>query len=315
MLKLVGKRLIDLLPVLLIVSFGIFMLMALVPGDAAIRLAGGPEASPERIEELREQMHLNDPLPTQYVRWVGAAATGDLGTSVVTRRPVLDELTQRLPATLSLAAGAAVVALVVGGTLGVLSGFRPGSRFDQGSRVVASLGVAMPSFWLGPLLVIFLAVQRNWLPPSGYVPFTESPSQWLHHIMLPSLTLGLVLAAFLARQLRAALIDVLDSNYVRTLWAKGATRRSVLLKHGLRNAAAPAITIFGMQLATLLGGTVIVEQVFAVPGLGDYLLRSIMANDIPVIQGAAILFVLTQLSMNLLVDLAYALLNPKVRLS
>lgn len=310
--RVVGRRLVEAIPVLALVSVGMFLLMQLVPGDPATTLAGGPEASPERITELRDQLGLDDPLVVQYSRWAGGAIRGDFGTSISSRASVTTEIADRLPATLSLAFGASLVALVVGIGLGLTCGFRAGTKLDSAGRVVASAGVAIPSFWLGPLLVIVFAVQRDWLPASGYVSFTESPLEWVRTLVLPSVTLGLVLAAFLARQLRGALVEVLESNYVRTLWASGAGWWTVSI-HALRNAAIPAVTIFGMQVAALIGGTVIVEQIFSIPGLGSYMLRAVQANDLPVIQGAAMFFVVVQVTVSLLVDVAYGVLNPKVR--
>jgi peptide/nickel transport system permease protein len=315
MFKTIINRIASAAPVLFIVSLGVFLLMQLVPGDPAVTLAGGAEATPERIEEVRDELNLDAPVIQQYGNWLVDAVRGDFGESLVTGKSVRSELAFRLPTTFGLALAAGFVALLVGGTLGLLSGLNPGKNIDRFGRLVASIGVSIPSFWLGPLLVIVFAVQRRWLPPSGFVAFRESPMEWLRHIALPAVTLGMYLAAAMGRQLRAALIDVLDSNYVRTLWAKGATQRLVLVKHALRNAAIPAITVFGLQFANLIGGTVIVEQIFGIPGLGDYLLRSILASDIPVIQGATMLFVVTQVVISLLVDVSYGALNPKVRVA
>jgi len=315
MFKTIINRIASAAPVLFIVSLGVFLLMQLVPGDPAVTLAGGAEATPERIEEVRDELNLDAPVIQQYGNWLVDAVRGDFGESLVTGKSVRSELAFRLPTTFGLALAAGFVALLVGGTLGLLSGLNPGKNIDRFGRLVASIGVSIPSFWLGPLLVIVFAVQRRWLPPSGFVAFSESPMEWLRHIALPAVTLGMYLAAAMGRQLRAALIDVLDSNYVRTLWAKGATQRLVLVKHALRNAAIPAITVFGLQFANLIGGTVIVEQIFGIPGLGDYLLRSILASDIPVIQGATMLFVVTQVVISLLVDVSYGALNPKVRVA
>jgi peptide/nickel transport system permease protein len=239
----------------------------------------------------------------------------DLGRSLVTGVPVRHEITSRLPVTLSLVAAATVVALVIGVPLGILAGSRPGSVVDSGSRLVSSLAVAIPSFWLAVLLVSLFAVHWHLLPPTGFVRFTTSPGQWARDITLPAVALGMLLAASLARQLRAGLIDVLDANYIRTAWAKGCSSRGVITRHALRNAALPAVTVLGVQIGYLLGGAVIIEQIFSIPGLGSYMLTGITNRDLPVVQGVALVFVVFQMCMSLGVDLTYGVLNPKVRVA
>jgi len=300
---------------LLVVSFGIFVLLALVPGDPAVTLAGGLNATPQSIARVRAQLHLNDPLLVQYWHWLTQVLHGNLGTSLSTSQPVAHQIATRLPVTLDLVIASAIVALLVGIPLGIISGVRPGGSLDTGARTFSTLGLAVPSFWLAVILVSVFAVHWRIFPPTGYINLSASFTGWLKDIILPAVTLGLLLAASLARQLRAALIDALDTPYVRTAWAKGGTRRRVLLRHGLKNASMPVITVLGIQIGYLLGGDVIVEQIFSIPGLGSYMLNGIADHDLPVVQGVTLVFVLVQLTMSLLVDVSYGYLNPKVRVA
>lgn len=315
MVRLVVRRLLMIIPTLLIVTFGVFLLVKLVPTDPAVAAAGGQSATPETIEAAREEFHLNDPLLSQYWRWLSNAATGDLGDSYLDRTSVTDELEQRVPVTLGLVLAATVFALIVGVPLGILSGLRPNGIVDQASRVLATAAIAVPSFVLALVLVIVFAVELGWLPPNQYVPFSESPTEWLRYITLPAIALGLAIAAAIMRQLRAALVDELDTNHIRTAWAIGGAPPRVVGRHGLKNAASPAITILGLQIAGLVGGTVLVEQIFAIPGLGNYLLASITQADIPAIQGCVLILAVMQILMSLVVDITYAFLNPKVRVT
>ena len=271
--SLIARRLLALIPILLLVSFATFMLVALIPGDAAVTIAGGNNATPQHIEEVRHKLHLDDPILEQYGRWLGNAAHLDFGESLFNEREsVGDELAARLPVTLSVVLAAMVVGLLIGIPVGIVSGLRPRGVADQVGRVGASLGLAIPSFWLGVELVVVFAIDRDWFPASGYVPFGDDPSEWLHHLVLPAVALGVWSAASLARQLRSELIDVLDASYVRTAWAKGGRARLVVGKHALKNAAIPAVTVIGLQIGFLLGGSLVIEQIFAIPGLGSYLL-------------------------------------------
>jgi peptide/nickel transport system permease protein len=313
--RLVLRRLLSILPVVLIVSFAIFFLLALVPGDPAVTLAGGVSATPAEIARVRAQLHLNDPLIVQYWHWLTAALRGNLGTSLSSGQSVSQQIGARFPVTFGLVVASGIVALLVGIPVGIMSGVRPGGSLDSGARTFSTLGLAVPSFWLAIILVSIFAVHWKIFPPTGYTAITASFTGWLRDITLPAVTLGLLVGATLARQLRASLIDVLDTPYVRTAWAKGGTRRSVLLRHALKNASMPVVTIFGIQIGYLLGGAVIVEQIFAMPGLGPYMLSGITDHDLPVVQGVAIIFVLFQMTMSLLVDVSYGYLNPKVRVA
>ena len=313
MLSLVGRRLLTYIPILLIVSFAVFMLTSLIPGDAAITLAGGPNATPEAIAAVREKLRLDDPILVQYWYWLSDAIRLDFGESQFSGVPVIESIWNRFPVSLSLVLAAVIVALLIGLPLGIFAGVRPGGVVDRINRWTSSLGVGMPNFWLATLLILLFAVTLRWLPPSGFTSFAESPAKWAESIVLPAFAMGFFLAAELSRQLRAGLIGQLNANYVRTLWAKGATSRRVVGRHALRNAASPAITVLGVQVGTLLGGTVIMEQIFSIPGLGSYLLDGITGQDLPIIQGVTMMFVVFQMTMSLIVDVSYGLLNPKVR--
>ena len=313
--KSILRRLLSVIPVLLIVSFAVFLLLALVPGDPAVTLAGGLSATPAEIARVRAQLHLNDPLLVQYGRWLGSALHGNLGTSLSTGQSVSHQIAVRFPITFGLVVASAIVSLIVGIPLGIVSGIRPRGAIDSGARAFSTLGLAVPSFWLAIILVSIFAVHWKIFPPTGYTAITTSFTGWLKDIFLPAVTLGLLVGATLARQLRASLIDVLDTPYVRTAWAKGGTRRAVLLRHGLKNASMPVVTVFGLQIGYLLGGAVIVEQIFSIPGLGTYMLGGITDHDLPVVQGVAIVFVLFQMAMSLLADISYGYLNPKVRVA
>ena len=315
MASLVLRRLLALIPLLFLVSTGVFSLTLLLPGDPAITLAGGEGASLADIEAVREALGLNDPFPVRYGRWVAGVLRGDFGISLDSGKPVSDEIRARFPVTFGIAIMAVLVALSIGVPAGILGGVRPGSLADRLGVLAASIGIAVPSFWLAMILIAFLAVELGWLPAIGYRGFGQSPIDWLRHVVMPALALGTAASAAMARQLRAALVDVLGTNYVRTAWAKGAGSGRVLAKHALKNAALPAITILGLQFSSLLGGTVIIEQIFGIPGLGSYSLRAIIANDLPVIQAVTIVFVLVHVLFNLLVDLAYGLLDPRIRLT
>jgi peptide/nickel transport system permease protein len=314
-LNLVLRRLLSIIPILLVVSLGVFLLLALVPGDPAVTLAGGVSATPAEIAKVRAQLHLNDPLIVQYWHWLWTALHGNLGTSIQTGQSVTQQIAARFPVTFGLVVVSAIISLVIGIPLGIVAGVRPGGTVDSAARTFSTLGLSIPSFWLAILLVAVFAVHWRLLPPTGYTAITASLIGWLKDITLPALTLGLLVGATLARQLRASLIDVLDTPYIRAVWSQGGTRRSVLLRHGLKNASMPVVTVFGLAIGYLLGGAVIVEQIFSFPGLGTYMLTGIIDHDLPVVQGVAMVFVLFQMAMSLLADISYGYLNPKVRVA
>lgn len=314
MLTFLVRRVLSAVPVLVVVSLAVFLLIALVPGDPAVTMAG-PEATPGQVAEIRARFHFDDPLLVQYGRWLWDAVQLDFGHSLYANETVTSQIVERLPVTLGLAAAAAICGLLIAVSLGLAAGIWPNSWIDNVARGIATLGVAIPNFVLAIVLVLVFAVNLGWLPTSGYVEFWSSPGEWLRLMLLPAITLGLHMAAILVRQIRAALMDVLDSNYVRSAWARGASPRLVVVKHGLKNAAIPAVTVLGVQIGYLLGGTVVIEQIFSIPGLGTYLLTAILRSDIPVIQAVTLVFVLAALLMSLLVDISYGFLNPKIKVS
>ena len=315
MIRVIVNRLLVTIPVLLVVSFAVFMLISLVPGDPAVTLAGGQNATPEAIAEVRARLRLDDPLVVQYWRWLTNLVQFDMGRSLQSGESIADGIVQRVPVTLGLTIASTVVAVLIGIPLGILSGLFPDRLIDGGVRTVASVALAVPNFWVAVLLVSLFGVQLGWFPPTGYVPISESFTGWLESIIMPAVALGLALAASIARQLRRSLIEVMDSNYIRTAWAKGAGTGRVVLGHALKNAAIPAITVIGVQIGYLLGGAVIIERIFSLPGLGSYMIQAITSKDLPIVQGVILVFVLFQVGMSLLVDISYGFLNPKVRVA
>jgi peptide/nickel transport system permease protein len=312
---LVIRRLVAVVPMLLIVSFVIFGLTELIPGDAATTLAGGTDARPEAIERIRSELHLDDPFLARYGDWLSDAVRLDLGNSLYTGDTIRSDIADTLPVTLGLAALVFVLALVVSLLVGVAGGLRPGSLLDRALLFASSASIAMPAFWVAMLLVVAFAVELRWVPPFGYLAFGESPTGWLERMILPAAALALAPAAVLARQLRGGLADTMQSSYIRTAWAKGGSTRQVVVGHALKNSAGPAVTVLGLQVGAILGGTVLVERIFSIPGMGTYLLSAVSTQDIPAVQGVAVLFVLIQVAVSLAVDITYGSLNPKVRVS
>jgi peptide/nickel transport system permease protein len=316
MLPLIGRRLLFLIPTILLVTFGVFSLIALVPGDAAVQLAGGDAATPERIAQVRDQLGLDDPFLVQYGRWLGDAARLDFGESLLTGQSVAGEVRNRLPVTLSIAIGSVVVGIVVGIPVGIIAGAREGGIVDRALLTITSLGLSVPNFVLAILLVNYFAVQLGWFDAVGFTRLTSDDGLqlggWLRSLALPSIALGVSTAARLARQVRAGVIDTMHAPYVRTAWAKGCRPLTVVGKHVFKNAAIPTVTVAGLLIGGMIGGTVIVEAIFSIPGIGNYMVQAILSRDLPVIQGVAIVFVLTFAIINLLVDIIYGWLNPKV---
>jgi peptide/nickel transport system permease protein len=312
--KFLLRRLLTVIPVLFLVSIVVFSLLYITPGDAATSLAGGEDATPERIEAVRQQLGLDDPLLEQYGRWIGNVLQGDLGHSLFSDRPITEDLKSRFPVTLSLAMSGLFVALIIGVPAGIIAGMRPRSAFDRAITTITSAAVAIPSFVLALFLVVLFAVKLQWLPAIGYENLRDSPVEWAKRLIMPSIALGVALAASIARQLRGALADVMGTDHIRTAWAKGLSPRSVVGKHAFKNAAVPVITVVGLQVAYLLGGTVVIEQVFSLPGIGTWMYTGITRRDLPIVQGGVIILALIVLAINVLVDVAYAIANPKVRL-
>ncbi|NLA09483.1 MAG: ABC transporter permease [Microbacteriaceae bacterium] len=286
----------------------------MIPGDAAI-VAAGENASQERIEQVREQMGLNRPAIVQYFVWMGELLTGNLGTSLISGHTNAEMIATALPVTVSLALLALTWSLIAGVLIGTFAGLNRDSWIDRTLTALTTFGLAVPTFWIGLILVVTFALQLRMFPATGFTPITEGVGPWLSHLVLPALALGTTTAAEIARQTRAGMIDVLEQDYIRTATAKGLPRWIVVGKHTTKNAAIPVVTVFGLQAAALIGGSVIIEQVFAMPGLGSLALRSIIERDFPVIQAFVVVVTLFVLAINLLVDISYAYFNPKVRQS
>ena len=305
------RRGLQTLLVLLGVSIVCFSLVHLVPGDP-IRVSLGTRFDPETYQALRERAGFDQPLPVQYLDYVTSAVTGDLGVSFRSGQPVTAILTERLPATLTLTLAAMVVALLIAIPLGIVSAIRQGSKADYGATVVSQVGVSVPDFWMGILLILLFAGTLGWFPPSGYVSPLENPIQWLHHVTLPAVTIGLVSGSILTRFVRSAVLESLSQDYTRTARAKGLSERDVIRGHVLRNAWVPIVTVTGVQLASLLGGVIVVEVIFGWPGLGRLTLDAVQSRDYPVMQGAVLLFATLFLLVNFVVDLLYAMLDPRI---
>ncbi len=313
-LRFLGVRLLSSAIVLLGVLIVVFALIQMVPGDP-VRLALGTRYTPEAYAALREASGLDRPLVEQFFAHLAGALTGDLGVSFRNGQPVTTTLLERLPATLSLALVGLLVALVISIPAGIWSGLREGRASDVIVRLTSQFGVSIPDFWLGMLLISLFSVTLGWLPASGYAPFGEDPGRWLRQVTLPGLTVGLVAGAIMTRFIRAAVIDVASSGYVRTALSKGLPPRVVTWRHIVRGALVPVLTIAGIQLATILGGVVVVEVVFAWPGLGRLVYDAVAARDYPLIQGAVLLVAVMFIVVNLIVDVLYAFADPRIRVS
>ncbi|WP_019877241.1 ABC transporter permease [Sporichthya polymorpha] len=308
------RRLLATVGVLWGVSIAVFALIHLVPGDP-VRLALGTRFDQGTYDALRAESGLDRPLVSQYFHWLGNALTGDLGVSFRSEDPVAEVIAERLPATVSLAVAAIVVALLISVPLGLASALRPRSVLDRAATLISQFGISVPDFWLGILAILILAGSLGWFPAGGYVPLTEDPVRWLRHLVLPALTVGVVSGAVLTRFVRAAALEVLSEDHVRTARAKGLSEGVVIRRHVLRNTAVPVLTVIGIQLAYLLSGVVVVEIVFSWNGLGQLALQSVQARDYPVLQGAVLLFAAVFLFVNLVVDLLYAWLDPRISLT
>ena len=313
MLRFIGRRVAQSVIVLLGVTLVVFTLIHLVPGDP-VRVGLGTRFDPATYAALRHRAGLDQPLVQQYLTYLGHALTGDLGVSFQTGQPVTQILVQRLPATLSLAVTGLIIGVVIALPLGVLSAVRHDTPVDSGARVVSQLGVSVPDFFIGILLILAFTGTAGSLPPSGYVAITDDPVEWGRHVLLPALSVGLVAAAILTRFIRTAVLEQLGRDYVRTADAKGIPAAMVLQRHVLRNAFVPVLTVVGVQLASLLGGVIVVEVLFAWPGLGLLTYQAVQQRDYPVLQGAVLLIAAIFLLVNLLVDLLYAVVDPRISL-
>ncbi len=312
MKRYLAKRLLIAVPSLLIASLIVFTLPRLLPGDA-VQLMLAEKAYAKDVDELRAKLGLDRPLAVQYVEWLGRVTRGDLGESLWTRRPVLQELGQRLPVTLELAFFALAFALAIAVPVGVISAARADTLQDYVARSAAILGLSVPGFWLATLLIVLPAIWWGWRPVAEFTEFGTNPLAHVAQFLLPALILGVAAGAALMRLTRGMLLEVLRQDYVRTAWAKGLGERVIVLKHGLRNAIIPVVTLLGTQLPQIFGGTVVIETVFGLPGMSRFLFDAINQRDYPVIQGVNLVVVSTVVMINLAVDALYAVLDPWIR--
>jgi peptide/nickel transport system permease protein len=309
---LVHRGLISLLTLALI-SLIVFTGVRLIPGDPA-RVMGGIDADPAGLEEIRRKYGLTDPIPVQYVRWVALALRGDLGESIRTREPVTRIVAQKLPITIQLAAYALLVALLIAIPAGVFAALRRNTSWDYLASGLSLGGVSVPNFWLGIMLILLLSVRLRWLPASGFVPLLQDPLGNTLRMLMPAFVLGAALAAALMRQTRNSMIEVLSADYIRTAYAKGLRRRVVVFRHAIKNALIPVITLLGLQTGALIGGAVVTEQIFVVPGFGRLIVEAVFTRDYPIVQGVVLITASSYVLINFLVDVSYSLLNPRIRI-
>ena len=308
-------RILAAIPTVIGVALLTFLFIRLIPGDAiAARLGTSTALTPEQLADLRAYFGLDQPLPVQFGSWLGALLHGDAGYSIRTGRPVLVEIAQRLPVTLELALAATLIAVAVGIPLGLVSAMRPRSRLDVGARIGGLIGLSLPSFWLGTLIIVLFSLYLRWLPNTGgYVDFASDPLGNLRLLLFPAITLGLALAAATMRMTRSAMIEVLASDHVRTARAKGLQPRVVVRRHVLRNGLIVVVTLLGIQVGQLLGGAVVVEEIFSIPGVGRMLLTAIVQRDYALVQGGVLAIAVLFVAVNIAVDLLYVYLDPRIR--
>jgi peptide/nickel transport system permease protein len=304
-LTYLARRLLAVIPVLFGVTLAVFSMLFLVPGDPVKMMLAEFVTTPAQIEQMRAQLHLDEPILKQYGRFVGNALRGDLGTSIRSRRGVATEIGENVGSTAQLALASMAVAIAIGVPLGLMAALLRNSWLDAGSMIVALLGVSMPSFWLGLLLIFTFSLHLGWFPATG------GGDLW--HLVLPSVTLGMIASAIIARLTRSSMLEVLGQDYVRTARAKGLAWWGVVVRHALKNALIPVITIFGLQFGNLLAGAVIVETVFSRPGLGRLIVGGILAKDFPLVQGTVLFVATAYVMINVLVDITYAFVDPRIR--
>ncbi|MCZ8185933.1 MAG: ABC transporter permease [Beijerinckiaceae bacterium] len=312
MFALIARRLLQLVPTVIIVSMMIFGLQQLLPGDPATIMAG-EERDPEVIEQIRKQYRLDQPIPLQYVYWIKGVVSGDLGESMRLKEPVSRLVAQKLPVTLQLATMAMLIAILIGVPAGIISAVKKGTAWDYVVNIVSLWGISTPNFWLGILMIFFFSVHLGWLPASGYVSPFEDPWQSLKTTIMPAFVLGNSIAGVLMRHTRAAMLQALSSDYVRTARAKGLGEKRVILAHAMRNALTPVITLGALEFGTLLSGAVLTEQIFTIPGFGKLIVDAVFNRDYAVVQGVVLVTSATYIVLNLLADIGYILVNPRLR--
>jgi peptide/nickel transport system permease protein len=309
----IGARLLQIIPTMLLVSVIVFALQHLLPGDPAVMLAGDSAGDPHVVAQIRDHLLLNRPIWQQYLHWLVGVLHGNLGYSWDLSAPVTTLLLQKLPVTLQLSAMAFVIALAIGIPLGVISAVKKGTPLDWLATSIGLFGLSVPSFWLGIVLILVVSVDLGWLPPSGYVPLSQDPLQSFRTTIMPAFVLGNGIAAIIMRHTRSAMLTALQQDYVRTARAKGLSESVVVWRHALRNALIPVVTMAGLQLGTLLSGAVLTEQVFDIPGIGKLVVDAVFNRDYPVIQGVVLVTGLLYVLINLVTDILYAVINPKLR--
>jgi peptide/nickel transport system permease protein len=306
------RRIVQMIPALILVSVAVFMIIHVIPGDPA-EIVAGPNATDAQLEALTRQFGLDQPLGVQYVTWLRNALSGNLGNSFINNYPVNDLIAQRVPATLELALASALVVVLISFPLGILAALRPGSVIDFFSTLFSALSFAVPGFWLAIIFILVFSLRLQWLPPSGRPEFSEQPVEHIKALILPALTLGIGISAKVARYMRSSMLEVLDQDYVRTARAKGLREQVVIVKHVLRNALIPVVTVLGLQTGDLLSGAIIVESVFAWPGVGRLTVQAIGWRDYSLLQADVLYIVLTFMVINLLTDLTYGFIDPRIR--
>jgi len=308
----IGKRLLVAIPTLLIISVFVFSLQKLLPGDPILAMAG-EERDPAVIEFLRDKYRLNDPVVVQYFYWLGGVLTGDFGISLRTNQPVLELILQKLPVTIQLAVMAMFFAMLIGIPIGILAAVKKNTAIDYIANIVALSGLSIPNFWLGIMLILLISVQLGWLPASGYESIFVDPVRSLQTMIMPAFVLGNALAATLMRHTRSAMVGVLSADYIRTARAKGLSPREVVLSHSFRNALLPVVTLSVLLFGELLAGAVLTEQIFTIPGFGKLIVDAVFNRDYAVVQGVVLCTAVGFILMNLIADVLYVLLNPRLR--
>lgn len=306
------RRILAVIPVLVIVAVFVFLLLRLTPGDPAAIIAGD-QATPAQLDRIREAMGLNDPIPVQFVRWIGQLARGDLGTSLISNRPVTELIGARIGPTLSIAVLTILMSVAIAVPMGVLAAWRHGKWVDYVVMSFSVLGFSVPVFVIGYLFILLFSINLGWFPVQGFTPITDGLGPFLHRAFLPALTLTTIYVALIARMTRANMLEVLGEDYIRTARAKGAPERTVLFHHALRNAAVPILTVIGTGFALLISGVVVTESVFNIPGIGRLTVDAVLARDYPVIQAMILLTSALYVLVNLLIDLSYTLFDPRIR--
>ena len=308
-----GSRLLQVLPTVLLVSILVFALQQLMPGDPAVILAGEERGDPAVLAQIRAELWLDRSLPVQYVHWIGNVLRGDLGFSWRLRQPVASLVLTKLPVTLQLSGMAFLIALIVGVPAGIVSAVKRNTGWDYAANLIGLAGLSTPNFWLGIMLILLVSVKLGWLPPSGYVSLTEDWRQSLATTIMPAFVLGNAIAAILMRHTRSAMLTALDQDFVRTARAKGLNETTVVLRHAFRNALVPVVTLGALELGTLLSGAVLTEQVFSIPGFGKLVVDAVFNRDYPVVQGVVLVTACLYILLNLLADVLYVVINPRLR--